>query len=315
VVVWTRRRGSRRLRHCQTSKSHATCLHCGWLPFYRILEGIWNKRYGYQQRVMSHQASNRVYDNPRYYEIAFSFRDITYEVTVFEEVIHRFSHVPVRWMLELGCGPAGHMPEIMQRGYEYIGIDLNPNMLAYANSKAVQAGCSPTLLQKDMVAFDLEEPVDFAFILLGSLYVSSTAEFGSHFESMARALRPGGLYLLHFCVQFNRRYEKPETWTVQKEEIRVESTYSISPVDLAENIYDELGVMKVNDHGENLRFEEPRRKRLIFAGEFRNFIQESESFEFVGWWNSFDLEKPIPDDQMEGENNKIDNQIVVVRRI
>lgn len=179
--------------------------------------------------IVTHQVSHRFYDHPRYYEIAFAFRDIPAEVDVFEKVIRRFSSIPVRRMLELGCGPACHMPEIMGRGYEYLGIDLNPNMLAYARSKAVQAGCSPTLLQKNMVDFGLQEPVEFAFVLLGSLYVSTTEEFMGHFDSITRALRPGGLYLLHFCVQFNTRYDKPVTWTMEKEGIHVETPTPSAP--------------------------------------------------------------------------------------
>lgn len=84
-------------------------------------------------------------------------------------------------------------------------------------------------------------------------------------------------------------------------------------MDRDENVYDELAVIKVDDHGKKLRLEEPHRKRLIFAGEFRQFIEESRSFEFVGWWNQWNLDDSIPDDQVEGENT-IDNQIVVVRR-
>ena len=36
-----------------------------------------------------------LYDYPRYYEIAFSYRDIGKEVDVMEECIRRFSKIPV----------------------------------------------------------------------------------------------------------------------------------------------------------------------------------------------------------------------------
>ena len=47
-----------------------------------------------------------LYDNPKYYLIAFSYRDIPKEVDVFEECIRRFAKTPVERMLELCCGPA-----------------------------------------------------------------------------------------------------------------------------------------------------------------------------------------------------------------
>lgn len=262
---------------------------------------------------MTDKGPGRIYEVPRFYEIAYSFRDIPGEVDVFEKVIERSSKIPVRRFLEIACGPAPHMPEIMGRGYEYTGIDLNPAMLAYACEKAARAGVSPALLRKDLVDFSLEIPCDFAFILLGSLYVSSAGDFLRHLDSVSGTLRPGGLYLLHFCVQFNRRYEQPASWVIEREGVRVENAYSITPVNEERTVYDELISLKVDDHGEEKYFEQSFRKRLIFAGEFRKMIAERKDFEFTGWWNRWNLDEPIPDDQTEGENT-IDNQIVVVRR-
>jgi hypothetical protein len=60
-----------------------------------------------------------VYDNPKYYEIAFSFRDIPAEVDVLEECFKWFSKIPVKSVLELGCGNSPHMEELVKRGYQY----------------------------------------------------------------------------------------------------------------------------------------------------------------------------------------------------
>ncbi len=47
---------------------------------------------------------SQVYDNPKYYEIAFSFRDTSAEVDLFEDCFKRFSQIPVKSVLELGPG-------------------------------------------------------------------------------------------------------------------------------------------------------------------------------------------------------------------
>lgn len=60
-----------------------------------------------------------LYDHPKYYDIAFSYRDIPKEVDVFEECIRRFAKTPVKRMLELCCGPAPHMVELVKRGYQW----------------------------------------------------------------------------------------------------------------------------------------------------------------------------------------------------
>ncbi|MCL6613731.1 MAG: hypothetical protein K6U03_03765 [Firmicutes bacterium] len=64
-----------------------------------------------------------LYKNPRYYEIAFSYRDILHEVDVLEECMRRYSLIPVENVLELGCGNSPHMEELLKRGYQYTGIE------------------------------------------------------------------------------------------------------------------------------------------------------------------------------------------------
>jgi len=76
--------------------------------------------------------SRRLYDAPQYYEIAFSFRDISAEVSLFEECFRRFSRIPVKSVLELGCGNCPHMEELTRRGYEYSGLDISEAMLDYS---------------------------------------------------------------------------------------------------------------------------------------------------------------------------------------
>ena len=58
-----------------------------------------------------------LYQHPKYYEIPFSYRDIGAEVDVFDDLIRQYSRIPVTRMLEVGCGPATHLPELNRRGY------------------------------------------------------------------------------------------------------------------------------------------------------------------------------------------------------
>ena len=71
---------------------------------------------------------SEIYDNPKYYEIAFDFRNIAAEVDLFEECFRRFARIPVHSLLEIGCGTCPHMIELARRGYKYTGLDINPNM-------------------------------------------------------------------------------------------------------------------------------------------------------------------------------------------
>ena len=133
-----------------------------------------------------------VYQRPNYYEIAFAYRDFGAEVALFEEIIQRYSQIPVTRVLEIGCGSAPHLSELTHRGYAYVGLDLSSAMLDDARIKVQASGANATFMVADMSQFQLDEAVDFTFILLGSLYVGNTASLVSHFdfgESRAEAGR------------------------------------------------------------------------------------------------------------------------------
>ncbi|MBM3243053.1 class I SAM-dependent methyltransferase [Candidatus Poribacteria bacterium] len=73
------------------------------------------------------------------------------EVDVFEECFRRYSKIPVRRVLELASGNSPHLEELARRGYEYIGIDINEGMLAYAQHKAEVLGIPATFIKADML--------------------------------------------------------------------------------------------------------------------------------------------------------------------
>ncbi len=81
-----------------------------------------------------------LYDNPFYYEAAFSFRDISREVDFFEQCVKKFSKIKVGTVLDIGCGPSPYMLELVKRGYAFAGLDLSKAMLEYSLEKARKAG-------------------------------------------------------------------------------------------------------------------------------------------------------------------------------
>lgn len=257
---------------------------------------------------------NRIYDNPLYYEIAFSFRDIAREVDTMERCIQLFSRVPVRRVLEIGCGPAPHMMELMDRGYEYLGIDLSPKMLDFAAAKAEKAGLSPTLLSKDMIRFSLEDRADFAFVLLGSLFARNTADLISHFDSMAAALLPGGIYLLDWCIQFDKMLEGSDSWVIERDNIRTRTSCSWRYIDPVSQTAEELIQIEVEDHGTKMELEDRRLRRIIYPQEFILLAEKAGAFEFVGWWNNWNPDDPIKESNSAVPGQKIERPIAVIRR-
>lgn len=251
-----------------------------------------------------------IYDHPEYYEIAFSFRDIPAEVDVFEECFRRFSQIPVKSVLELGCGNSPYLEELVKRNYQYNGLDLSRAMLEYSRKKARRIGAQVNLLQANMNDFSLDKRVDFVYVLLGSLSVKNTSELLAHFDSVAGALREGGLYLLDWCVQFDPPWatESGGTWEMERDGIKVKTTVSWRLISRTDQTFEETISQEVDDHGRRVDITGREIKRAIFPQEFLCIISAHPQFEFVGWWNNWNLSQPLE------HADKIDRPIALVRR-
>ncbi|MCZ6875024.1 MAG: class I SAM-dependent methyltransferase [bacterium] len=252
-----------------------------------------------------------VYQYPAYYELAFSFRNILAEVDVFETLIQRYAYLPVATMLDVACGPAPHLCELTRRGYHYIGLDLSPTMLDYARHKAraQTVDVATTFVIADLRDFRLNTPVDFAFIMLGSLYVQSTAELSAHFDAMAAALKPGGLYLLDWCIDFSPSATRHVAWEIEAKGVTVKALYEATPLNVIEQTIEETMALVVEENGTIMTLRERAVRREIYPQEFLLFCAQRRDFEFVGWWNDWELTQPLDGTQA------INRPISVVRRI
>jgi SAM-dependent methyltransferase len=236
-----------------------------------------------------------IYDYPKYYEIAFSFRDIPKETAFFETCIDRFSVVKVRRVLEIACGLAPHAGELARLGYGYLGLDNNSNMLDSAKHNWRELDPQPEFINGDMVSFETPNKIDFAYVMLGSLYLNTQAEMHSHFDSIADALHPGGLYLLDWCIQFDdpMNYANNNAVTHERDGIKIESRFDIRLLDKEQQMYEEIWTLDIDDHGKQQQLKRTEHNRAVFPAEFLEFVKSRTDFEFIGWWRDWDLSQPI----------------------
>ncbi|MCB1622813.1 MAG: class I SAM-dependent methyltransferase [Thiothrix sp.] len=236
------------------------------------------------------------YDHPVYYELAFSFRDIPYEVGVIQHTIKEFSRCEVRSLLELACGPSQHMIELSRHGLQFEGLDINQAMIDYSKEKAKAVGIDAIFHKQSMAEFRLERQVDYVFIALGDLYVRSNEELKSHLCSVASALRQGGLFLLDWCIQFEpaKMFKlEGDSWEVKKDDIHLQAHVVMKPFDHPHQLFEEQLDIEVKDRGDSLSLSSYSVKRAIYPQEFLALIKNMGQFEFIGWWNNWSLDKPL----------------------
>jgi len=239
------------------------------------------------------ESGELLYDNPRYYELALSFRDIAQEVETFEQCMRLHSRIEVKRLLELACGPSPHLEEIARRGYKYVGVDVNENMLAYARRKAGRIGASAEFVKGDMLNFELNEPADFVFTALGLLHARRPEEVVWHLDIVAKALKPGGLYLMDWCINF--QWEdiptREQQWSVEKEGVKIKARFRTESDLTREDsqLCKRRIIVDVDDHGERVRLEAVDSLRVTVPEEFLALLDRCGKFEFVGWWSEWNI--------------------------
>jgi len=252
--------------------------------------------------------ASRVYAHPQYYDIAYSFVDVPQQVDLFEEYIRQHSHVPVRRVLDLCCGPATQPREFARRGYRAVGLDCHPIALQYAREQAIAAGVAVEFIQADMTDFTLAEPVDFAFMLMGSTaYLGSNEGLLAHLSCMARAVVPGGLYLLENVADEWAPAWEPQVWEMVRGEITVRSTYQIEPADALRQTVIQTLILQVNDRGQTRVFTDHDEVKLFFPQEFASLVQLHGAFEFLGYFERYgtSLHEPFSAARARADHNAL----------
>jgi SAM-dependent methyltransferase len=99
-------------------------------------------------------------------------------------------------VLDLACGYGRHAIGLARRGYRLTGVDFHGGYLAAAARDAAAAGVTVRWTRADMRALPFTAAFDAAYSYFTSFGYFSDAENEQVLVGMARALRPGGRFLL-----------------------------------------------------------------------------------------------------------------------
>ena len=121
-----------------------------------------------------------------------------------------FHREKVRSVVDLGCGTGTLTCLLAQAGYRVTGVDLSEDMLIQAMDKALELDEDerPLLVCQSMETLRLPEQVDAVVCSLDCMnYLTSLPALRRTCKAVARALKPGGLFLFDLIPvwEFARR--------------------------------------------------------------------------------------------------------------
>jgi SAM-dependent methyltransferase len=110
-----------------------------------------------------------------------------------KEVFSRISRIPVKEVLDLGCG-TGSIAALLADDYDMVALDVSPDMLSIAMEK--NAGKNTLLLCQDMRNFELYGTVGAVVSTLDCVnYLVEDGDLDQCFALVHNYLDPDGLFL------------------------------------------------------------------------------------------------------------------------
>jgi SAM-dependent methyltransferase len=178
-------------------------------------------------------------------------------------------------ILDLACGIGRHSLELRRRGFEVVGVDISPELLAMAEQSATDESLDIAFMEADLRELDLREEFDIVLSLNDGAvgYFETDAENYRTFEVVAQALRDGGGHLMQLPNVLHAERNLPaKSWIVG------ESTLELSDHHWnAEDRYIEGSTVPIRFGEVFERYEEiPFRQRLYTVEEL------SEIYDSVG---------------------------------
>ena len=229
------------------------------------------------------------YSAPRLYEIAFDMNRKG-EVDFLVHCFRRYAKRPVKRVLDIACGTGPHLIRLADRGYGMSGLDLSAANIAFLRERLAAAGHTGELVVGDMTAFRLTRPVDAAICMQDSQgHLLTNEQLLAHFRCVARAVRPGGLYVFdRYMASSWTDPARSWSWTRRRGRLTVRATFSaLNDVDPVSQVFREDMTLEAIENGTRRVYRQSHMSRMVFPQELRALVALAGGFDFVQWFFGF----------------------------
>lgn len=245
------------------------------------------------------------YAYPDLYDLAFQ-RDTRAEVRFLEGVWRRYGRPNTRTLLEPGCGTGRIVRQFAKRGYTVHALDRCPEAIEYLTRKLGRGARGQRQGRRrdranvraavgDMTEFVLPEPVDGAYMLCNTFRHLLTEEAARrHLAAVARALAPGGIYVLGLHVfPPDADLFDCERWRETRGQTSVCCTFRVLEARPKQRTERLRTVLSVRSPRRRLRVRTDYDMRTYSAGQLRALVRSVPEFSIAAVFDfGYDLERP-----------------------
>lgn len=248
------------------------------------------------------------YETPLYYDIVFD-TETENECDFLEAVFERHSATSSRRprrrracrVLEPACGSGRLVMEMARRGYDVTGFDLSEGALAFAEKRLRRAGRGAGIRARVELACGLMQSFrfpghfDLAHCLVSSFrYLLCEDDARAHLEHVARALRPGGLYVLGVHItDYEHDSISRERWVASRGDVHVVCNIQSWPANRRTRQARMRSRLTVSHQGETTRYETSWRFRTYGVRQLRGLLARVPALEHIATYDfDYDLDRP-----------------------
>lgn len=231
---------------------------------------------------------------PGYWDLAFS-DETALEADFVDAVAGKYLTRPDRAVLEIGCGGGRLVIELARRGWDVTAIDNEPACVAHVHRRLQRAASSANVLLADMTDLPFRDTFDVAHCFVNTFrHLTTEAAARSHLSSVARVLKPGGVYLLGFHLLPPDAVElDSERWTVTRGTTRVTTTIRVLTFDRRRRLERVRFSLKVTTPRGVRRFRSDHLLRIYRADQFRSLLRSVPELELIDTFDfCYDLAMP-----------------------
>jgi len=132
----------------------------------------------------------------QYYDLLYQDKNYMEEVDYIEKLINTHSKIPVKTILDLGCGTGRHDSLFAERNYEITGVDLSEKMIEIAKS---QNSKNSEFIVGDVREITLNKQFDAVISLFHvASYQTTNQDFENYLKTAYRHLKNGGVFIFDF---------------------------------------------------------------------------------------------------------------------